>query len=496
MFAAKYTQLASQVRLSIIENFKKNIFDDIPFLVTGFIVCILLTGLISPSFSPMGYNIQRLLPLLVTPVFFALIFFPFAKNFRKLFIARLKQVSTYYRLSLILIFFIGIFSSASSAYPDKGIQEVGLYLCFLFLAFFVGSSTVSDNSITIFAQGVSASLLIYSVGYIFQYLLFLEYKPYHWMFSVHEYSNPRTFNHVQAWLIPIMALLPIIKHGRSQKFSLFGLSILYFYLLITAGRGLPLSLILSFIVTFIFFKVQALRLFTVHGKGFVFGLLAYLFFIQLVPYLLGNVSAGETVLHRLDKNNSDRLDLWQLAIKIFQESPWLGIGPQQFITSETSLGSPHNIIFQWLSEWGGPATFIMVGISIYSGFCYFLRLRFHIKTEALSENAALVQVAVFMSLLTAGFYSQVSGVFITPLSQLLMVMVIGCAIGFYFQYQVYRPYPVSVVEKILWIVLTIFLLIAFYWILYCEFWLGEYEIFIPMEPNAPRFWLNGNFTID
>ncbi len=466
------------------------------FIIFALLSCLLITGLISFPFSPLDFNAKRVLLIVtVLPSLLFIIHQSFSgSQFRQDLSQRLSPIPPKVRAGLALIFILGTISSLLSAYPAKGLQEVGLYALLFCMTIVVSISRNNEQLIIPWLWVISIGLLFYTIGYFFQYILYLQFKPKAWMYSIHEYSNPRTFNHVQGWLIPLLALLPLFAKGVFKRLSWFGLSVLYFYLLVTSVRGLPLAMIASAFITLLAFKPQAKLLLKVHAKAFVFGGLAYLLLIQLVPLLLGHGLSDESILHRLDSGSSGRLHLWQVALDAFIKSPWLGIGPQHYITQGTGIGSPHNIILQWLSEWGGPAALLMIGLSVYGGVRYLLGVRQRIASETVSDHSALVQVAVFMSLLTSGLYAQLSGVFITPLSQVLLVVIVGSAISFHNQEVGVVRAPLHWLEKILWAVLLLFLLVTFYWVFYKEFYLGEYDLYLLWEMNAPRFWLNGDFT--
>jgi len=91
-----------------------------------------------------------------------------------------------------------------------------------------------------------------------------------------------------------------------------------------------------------------------------------------------------------------------------------------------SVAHPHNSILQWASEWGVPATLLMV-CSLVCALAGWMRRR---RTE-LSQGSpdAVTIVALTTALIGAALHSLVSGVLVMPLSQLMLVATAGCALG-------------------------------------------------------------------
>ncbi len=75
-------------------------------------------------------------------------------------------------------------------------------------------------------------------------------------------------------------------------------------------------------------------------------------------------------INSLDQFSSGRIAIWQLALNAFIESPWLGLGPEgyYFIPDRTFGLHPHNIIIQFLVEWGIISTLAFLSLMIYIAF--------------------------------------------------------------------------------------------------------------------------------
>lgn len=111
----------------------------------------------------------------------------------------------------------------------------------------------------------------------------------------------------------------------------------------------------------------------------------------------------------LRTGNSGRVELWIKTIQLWQENPILGVGGNNFVTSNPWLlnGHPHNLPLQWLSEWGIAgllALLLLVPLAIQ-----FFRHRQILPVFALGAVVA------------AGVDALLSGVLVYPLSQMLSV---------------------------------------------------------------------------
>ncbi|WP_172806931.1 O-antigen ligase family protein [Endozoicomonas arenosclerae] len=228
---------------------------------------------------------------------------------------------------------------------------------------------------------------------------------------------------------------------------------------------------------------------------------SYGLLIRLVPYLLGHGFSGFRPFSDVVKAY-DRLELWDVAWHSTVQNPWLGIGPQHFITfMERGPGSPHNIFLQWLSEWGVIATLCIV-LTLSWGALSFLRgLRVRLNEGKLSLQQQCIQISVLWACVSAMVHAQISGILITPMSQLLMVLVVGYCLSVHNkegkkgESYVKSSNAFEQVVYCLMNVMILFLSLAFYMIFYWEFIEGGYPISLDGESMAPRFWQNGAFHL-
>ncbi|MGI9274962.1 MAG: O-antigen ligase family protein [Endozoicomonas sp.] len=464
------------------------------FYGLALLAACLMSGLLLFDFSPRGFNARRVaLVLSGLAVCLALCL---SGRYRQSFRRQIQQIHPGCRWGLLAVFLLGLLSALQADYPEKGLQEVGLHLLLLIMTLAVSVSALNERSITVLLWLCAGGLLSYCSGYLFYYALYLNYPPDYWSYSLYNYASPRNFNHIQGWLIPLAVLLPLASQhalGLVRKLSCLPLAALYFFMLVSGGRGLPLALAGAWVMSYLLFRQYTGRQLVLHIKTFMLGAAVYLVFIQAIPIMLGQGYEHDNLVHRLIfHDDAGRLAIWQLALQASLEHPWWGLGPQHYITLDTVFPSPHNVFLLWLSEWGLPAAALMTGLCLWTvlAFVSGVRRKLSNSQPGLLENH--LQVALCTSLMTSCLYAQVSGVYLTPLSQLFMVLVVGCCVHFHFR-QRSTGYPLTALERFSWLLLAGFLLLAFFWIFYREFALSQYLISLPMEPNSPRFWRNGDF---
>ncbi|MFC1690044.1 O-antigen ligase family protein, partial [Pseudomonadota bacterium] len=137
------------------------------------------------------------------------------------------------------------------------------------------------------------------------------------------------------------------------------------------------------------------------------------------------LSIGRSLLH-----TSGRTGLWQSSIKYAVENPALGIGPMNFVCKGPTgrLGSPHNLAFQILSEWGIPAAFTLALLGVYLLWLLFKALKCH---NSDSDATKVLRVVLITSFLAALVHLMVSSLLLTPASQIVSALVGGWLLGIF-----------------------------------------------------------------
>jgi len=141
---------------------------------------------------------------------------------------------------------------------------------------------------------------------------------------------------------------------------------------------------------------------------------AGLLFLALKHIILTDFTANPI----LRTGSSGRDDLWVKTLQLWQEHPILGVGGNNFVTSNPWLlnGHPHNLPLQWISEWGFAGLLALL-LLIPLAFNFF-RHRQILPVFALGAAIAVGVDALF------------SGVLDYPLSQMLAVWSFAWLVSF------------------------------------------------------------------
>jgi O-antigen ligase len=159
---------------------------------------------------------------------------------------------------------------------------------------------------------------------------------------------------------------------------------------------------------------------------------------------------------------------------------------------------PHNFILQLGSEWGIIATVLFLLISCYACQRWFMKIHLFYQANRRDEGESLVYLAVTSSILAVAAHSMVTGNFVMPLSQLIIFMVIGWALGIFSgktdePRPLSTPRPSSLILFSLIIMAVLFVIYAFYpdFIPFRQ-WIAQTS---QQNPGIlhPRFWSQGYF---
>jgi len=236
------------------------------------------------------------------------------------------------------------------------------------------------------------------------------------------FKNVRFFNHLQTWSLPVLICGYIKYHAKLMNSfrGLFFVLITFSWMLAFASgaRGTLLSLLISSLVVFLLFRVESKKWFK---NGLITCFSGFLLYI-LIFYVLIPEGSGKA-LARAD--SSRRLELWVVAWQAFKSSPIWGLGPMHManVNGINPITSPHNIYLMWMAEWGFPA-FLFGGFIALKNFYRWI--------QSALIDPSVQKVALTISLIAGLIHSGVSGLLITPLSQLLFALLLGWSIGIYY----------------------------------------------------------------
>lgn len=236
------------------------------------------------------------------------------------------------------------------------------------------------------------------------------------------FSNPRFFGQFQVMLLPVLALL-LMRCWRRQlirEAALLALvmAVQWCVAIILGGRGLWLGLLISHVLL-VLINYSFWRLLALQVLAAISGFLLYLLLFKLVPYWL----ALEPILRdELRTGFSGRELIWQWAWNMAMANPWLGVGPMHFAATYNPIAAhPHQVILQWLAEWGFVATVLALVLGawgIISG-AVFLR----------SAQADVLDAGLWVAIVGALVLAQVDGVFVMPYTETWLAILIGLALA-------------------------------------------------------------------
>jgi O-antigen ligase len=241
-----------------------------------------------------------------------------------------------------------------------------------------------------------------------------------WINLIPGFRNIRFFG---MYLVPAL-LFPLLFVCKSQERGIRALPIFLYssfcWALVfwTGGRGLLLSLVATIVLLGKVVKSprrQWLAKFA--GGSAILGMvLSVLYFVpgQSI-FSLARWQMGGTV----DEFSSSRISIWQEVWRSYLEQPWFGFGPDGYAYMqpkvELSMLHPHNIILQFLGEWGviGGAALLLLLITGMRNIVARIKLdadpeRRIIRTAALGVITCLL----FLSLVSGSFYYPFSLLFV------------------------------------------------------------------------------------
>lgn len=401
------------------------------FQLLALIACIaLITFLPSVHFMPKSviwyHDGQRLLEIITLG--FVLLSFVFKKDNKNLFVLTNKIGFT----MLISLMILAILSTLFAASPRHAVIEISLFAGLNFLALFTACLYNENNEFFIkrLIYVLWAGILLYLLSFYVGYITAVIFKtPVKWPLPFSGFSNIRSFNQYQLWSLGLITL-PILAFDlkvnlRRCLYIAFALWwVLLFY---SASRGVLVALLIGGSMTALIYRSLAWHFLRLQLINMAAGYWIYFFLFKITPKLNESTLVTGTVIR---ETTNDRLSLWNKAIALAIDSPWLGVGPMHFAWNSTTNAHPHNSILQIAAELGIPATLIILTFALYGIFLWLKKFNIRQLTSdsLLDRNLAVI---LFFTITTNAIYSLVDGVIVMPISQVMMFTTIGLLIGHY-----------------------------------------------------------------
>lgn len=351
-------------------------------------------------------------------------------------VASWKTIPRWSRLALIAAFALGMGSALQAEIWRWALLEwaMSLLLLFVVLGVAAGIRAGGQSLQRLLVLMFYATAVAYTVKAMVVYLTMLTVGATYGMgFDVRElftgFSNIRFFGHVQTMLLPFL-LLPALLWATTlrQRLLLSVVPVLWWMLVVASGtRGTWIALLAGVLVVLALGGRTGHRWVKWQVMGLGSGLVCYGVFVLLLPYLLAQ---PVSFLHRTQDitSLSSREVIWSAAMGFISENPLFGIGPMHFAYHANAVAAhPHNMILQFMAEWGVPAALLFTAV-FAAGWVAFARRGKQLAVESDSQEQ-LIRIALLAALTGAAAQAMVDGVLVMPVSQTLLALLCGWALG-------------------------------------------------------------------
>lgn len=346
------------------------------------------------------------------------------------------------------LFLIGLISAALSNYPKYAFLEVShFFLLFnLIMLCVIGylykPAWFEYGFLSVI--GLMAGLYLINVTISYAYTFFVPNFPiwpstdfirisfegigFRYPEPFRNFINVRFFNQLQTWSLPLLTFLVIQIPKRYWAFQKIAFIIACgWWMLVFASdaRGTMVSSFVALGFVFFIYRTKAGAWLRTHSISAAAGLVSYFVFFKFLPV---TPKGGRTSF--TDYTAESRFDIWEYGLQTTLENPLLGVGPMHFNQIGAGmLKNPHNIYLQFFSEWGIPAGILFLAIVILGSYKWYKSSNEAIDSSPPNSNKVNTRVALTASLLAALIHGLVSNIFNTPMSQVMMVLVLAWMIG-------------------------------------------------------------------
>lgn len=310
------------------------------------------------------------------------------------------------------------------------------------------------------------------------------------------FVNKRFFNHTQTWTLPVLTgLLVFLRVKRPQDYilhTLLFLTVSFWWMLVFAsgGRGSTVALISSLLIITVLIRKEAYAMIKYGCATFISGGIFYFLFFRLF-------SADGFPMMRSTENYNMRLESWQHSADLWIQNPFFGIGPHHFSSMQYMIDSapwsahPHNFYLQFLTEWGTIAFLAMAVLLYLAGR---MVLNNYSKIDKNSPNR-IIYISVTWSMAAALIHAFVSGVMITPMSQIWFILIGAWLLGFSMRGSSLKENfsRINYMNFIYLTLLGVVLFLTYEDILTLNSIYSEYMAQYPGDQFFPRFWGQGLF---
>ena len=351
--------------------------------------------------------------------------------------------------ALAAFFLLGILSAAFAFSPRFASFEVANLLLLYLLSASVAAEIARNGqpALVLVLRCLGIACALYVFLFIVAYVGGLSLgNPLALDDFTTNFSNIRFFNHVQTSTLPLLILLCCLTPRASRLRWVWVVAATYWWMALyaTTGRGTLLGMAAGCAAVAVLARRRAVPYLRQVALTAALGLLAYFFFLTVVPAVLG-VEGMSSFSYAIDRTAADpasgRAPLWRLAAALIGQHPWLGVGPMHFAhyTGHLHIAAhPHDWLLQVAVEWGLPALACLLA-AVAFGSRALLRAGARVRNDDAANQA--IFAALLMGAVAILVDGLVSGIFVMPQSQLAIALYLGCAIGW--QRTVAAAVPIS-----------------------------------------------------
>ncbi|ARA93005.1 hypothetical protein AWN76_007430 [Rhodothermaceae bacterium RA] len=330
-----------------------------------------------------------------------------------------------------LVLALGLASAAQAALPRYALLEVGhlVLLAVLSMAVAGGVRELGERADKLLVGFLCLSVGLYLIRFLVGYAAGVMGLMPLWPEGTLGFSHVRFFNQIQTWTLPLLALPVFLLSTERRGLRVISAGMLWMWwmlLFASGGRGTLLATVSAMFFVALVYGRRARYWLRVQGVAALAGLALYALLFKGIGH------AGQSIMDRTLTSDSGRLELWAHAWAAVVEAPLLGIGPMHlaYYPDRVENAHPHNVLLQWMAEWGSVATVLLVVLVFWGLWAWVRQGRRQVYSHR-DLHRWPVRIAITGSLVAASIHALLSGIVVMPVSQMLMVVVVGWALGCY-----------------------------------------------------------------
>ncbi len=401
-----------------------------PLLVVAF---LLLTS-VRDWLPQLGvFDGKRILQVCVIPLLFLLALV--LPGLRATTAATMARVPKWVFACLTAFFTLGVISSLRYQHPGYSLAEVAVLFTLTTAAFVIAGARVAAGEL--FDRVCLVLLLCLGAFIVLQEILGLWA---HWSISSEMsyedmflyFAHPRFYNQLQSWTVPLIAALPFVL-GHTRKWAAAAVLLLgmQWYLLLASGaRGSIVGIVFALVLVTVLALPASRKWLQLQALGILLGVGAWFTVLWVQAWM--TPARGQFLAQSLGRDmasSSGRGWFWQVAWREAGQHPWLGMGPARFGCDVRAAlpAHPHDILLQLLSEWGFPATLLVLAVLAYTAARLLVLLRR--TAHGSPAGSCELQLSLAAALIAAAAHALVSGLLVMPASQLMAPLAGGWLLG-------------------------------------------------------------------